>query len=263
MSAAASGLNKRFLLPIGILAVIAGLAVSIPVKGLSGTLQSHNLFALIGNLGGTTGSMLRNTQALHKKVQYVEGELGQLNTEESILQQQMVTGSQLSQQLVRQETLTRTDVQLMQQILIRQGQSVNLTGQVATQASQLSTSVQQNVQQLTQLGGSLNTANQESATLNQQMSQLLYELDQATQEFRLFGQVNQLLSGAGALLGSGASSKSGGSSLLGSLPLTGLNSSAKTAGTGSKSNLHGSSTNPGSGLLSSNGTLGSLLGALP
>lgn len=279
MSAASSALNKRVLLPAGIVAVLAVITLAVPLKGLTSSLQSHNLLALIGNLGGTTGSMLRNTQALHTKVQYVEGELGQLNTQESILRQQLVTGNQLRQQLATQETLTGTDVQLMQQILSRQQQSVSLTGQVAAQAKELSSSVSQNVQQLNYLAGSLQTASAESSTLNQQMSQLLYQLDEATLEFRLFGQVDNLLSGAGGLLGTGPSSKSGFSSLLSSVPLlgspsgnsarskSGSHSSGSGSGTGSKSNSgSGSNSNLGSSTSSSSGLLapvGSLIGSLP
>ncbi|OFW81464.1 MAG: hypothetical protein A2201_04605 [Alicyclobacillus sp. RIFOXYA1_FULL_53_8] len=200
MTTAISRLNRRVLVPVGVLALMAALSLTLPVKGLARNLQSHNLFALIGDLGGTTGSMLKNTEILHNKVVFVQGELGQLKTQESVLKQQMVTGSQLSQQLSTQEKLTRTDVQLMQQILARQQQSVALTGQVATQASALSTSVTQNVQQLARLSGSLNTASIESNTLNQQMDQLLSQLDQATQEFRLFGQVDKLLSSTSGLL---------------------------------------------------------------
>lgn len=199
MTTAISRLNRRVLVPVGVLALMAALSLTLPVKGLARNLQ-YNLFALIGDLGGTTGSMLKNTEILHNKVVFVQGELGQLKTQESVLKQQMVTGSQLSQQLSTQEKLTRTDVQLMQQILARQQQSVALTGQVATQASALSTSVTQNVQQLARLSGSLNTASIESNTLNQQMDQLLSQLDQATQEFRLFGQVDKLLSSTSGLL---------------------------------------------------------------
>jgi len=219
MTTAISRLNRRVLVPVGVLALMAALSLTLPVKGLARNLQSHNLFALIGDLGGTTGSMLKNTEILHNKVVFVQGELGQLKTQESVLKQQMVTGSQLSQQLSTQEKLTRTDVQLMQQILARQQQSVALTGQVATQASALSTSVTQNVQQLARLSGSLNTASIESNTLNQQMDQLLSQLDQATQEFRLFGQVDKLLSSTSGLL---PGSPLGSSSLSSLLPTSSL-----------------------------------------
>lgn len=212
-------LNRHVLLPVGVLVLMTALSLTLPVKGLARNLQSHNLFTLIGDLGGTTGSMLKNTEVLHNKVVFVQGELGQLKTQESVLKQQMVTGSQLSLQLSTQEKLTRIDVQLMQQILARQQQSVALTGQVATQASALSTSVTQNVQQLARLSGSLNTASIESNTLNQQMNQLLYQLDQATQEFRLFGQVDKLLSSTSGLL---PGNPLGGSSLSSVLPSSSL-----------------------------------------
>lgn len=266
---------KKWLIPVGVIAVLAAAFSLAPVKGLGAKIQSHNLLALLSNLTGTTDSMLLNTQQLHTKVLTVQNELGQLNKQEAIIQQQQQTGQELASQLAIQEKLTTEDVNLMGQILVRQKQSVQLTGDVAHKASSLSISVGKNANMMDQLLQALNQSGQTSNTMNQQMNQLLAELDQSMQEFKFFGQVDKLLSG----LGLSPATKSGSTSQGGSsiLPLSGLhlpiastgsNSPKTTSGTSAASGTSGSGTSgsatSGSGTSSGAlGSLGSLLHVLP
>jgi ABC-type transporter Mla subunit MlaD len=183
---------------IGLLAVLGvSTVLTAAPKALAGAranLMSHNLFALIDEMSGTTSQLMENTNALHQQITQVEGQLGQLYAQDQIVSKQLQTTQQLAQALSTQEDLTQNGVSLMQQIMTREQKSVALTHQVADQAIQMTGTVQQNVGTLQQLLAALSLSNQESAAMNGKMDALLSELSNSENNFKFFGQLNNLLS---------------------------------------------------------------------
>ncbi|QQE78289.1 hypothetical protein [Alicyclobacillus sp. SO9] len=188
------------------LAAISSLSlVFMNVKPSLPHLKSLNLFHLVGSMGDTTTSMLHNTQSLHQQVTQVSKQLSQLQHQEQIVGQQVTTGAQLQSSLQTQVNKTQTDVTLMKEILKTETITAKGTGTIASASHGLLNEVSANNQQLSQLQGALHQSVTQSSALNQQMNSLLQELSSSEQEFRLFGQLHQLL--PGILSGSGGSSK--------------------------------------------------------
>jgi hypothetical protein len=152
-----------------------------------------NLITMLQDLGGTTGDMLANTQALQGEVQGVQNKLGELNAQEAILQQQIKTGAELQQKLAEQEQLTTNGVALMEQILQREQTAVQSTASLAQLAQTMTPDVQQNAATLHQLSTALGVAAEQSHKLNAQMDALLAELAKSKDSFQLFGTVNDIL----------------------------------------------------------------------
>lgn len=200
-------------------------------------LAKNNLFALVGELNGTTSAMLQHTQALSSQVTDVQNQLQALQKQESILQSQEKTGTVLAKSLNRQETLTQQNVDLMQQILAAEQQTAPVAAVLAQKSQALQSAIGQNAQVLSGLNGSLLGASQGSTRLSAEMGPLLSELANAKQEFRSFGQVNQLLKSVGlpnatdGLLSGLASATSG--------PLSGLANATSGNGSGQSGILGG------------------------
>ncbi|MCI0183772.1 MAG: hypothetical protein OWR52_01595 [Acidibacillus sp.] len=152
-----------------------------------------NLFTLVGTLRGTTNQMLANTATLVSKVQTVEGQLGQLNEQNQVLQDQVQTNEQLAEQLTTQTNLTQHGIALMQEILGHEKEAQGIAATVASQSDQLAVTLGENTQSLQQLVGDLQISNGQSVQLYGKLGELLSQLAEAKQEFRLFGQLNQLL----------------------------------------------------------------------
>lgn len=174
---------------VGVVGIGAAVAKQIHPKALA----ANNLFSLVGQLKGTTGSMLENTQALDTEVNRVQTQLAQLDTQEQILNQQATTGQALALQLQRQVQLTGQGVDLMRQILIREHATATITGRVANLTSNITAGLSQNIRDASNLTDALNLTANTSTALNGQMDSLLAELARSEQDFRFFGQVNHLL----------------------------------------------------------------------
>ncbi|MDQ0189613.1 hypothetical protein JI721_09020 [Alicyclobacillus cycloheptanicus] len=231
-----------------ILAAIVAAVSAVPKSTWSG-LAKGNIFALVGSLNGTVGQMLQHTHALDTQVQEAQSQLGQLEQEEAIVQKQAATGEQLKQTLQTQRQLTENGVNLMQQILTEETQLSHTTGQVADQTGQLTGVVAANANQLRGLLGALQTSNQESNELGNQLDSMLAQLNDSVQEFKLFGQVDNLLS---SLLGKQTTGTlTGGlSSVLGGL----TNAGGGGKSTSSKSGSASGSSSAGSSSKASNST---------
>lgn len=189
---------------------IGDLAASQPA--LAGALPKQSLFAIAASMQSTTGSMLTHTKGLQGRVQTVNQELNQLSKQEQILTEQQQTSQNMASALTTQQQLTAHGVSLMQSILTREKVTRSITGNVAKMTSGLSNNVLDSETELSGLSGSIVTSGQESVQLNGQMDQLLSALDTSLQEFRIFGQVDQLLKnplGKGSLLPSLAQSATG------------------------------------------------------
>jgi hypothetical protein len=169
---------------------------------LSGMMPKQNLFGIAASMQTTTGNMLSNTKALQTKVDGVNENLGQLAQQEQILGQQEQTGKQLSGALTRQQQLTSHGVSLMKNILSREKKTGQLTNTVSKRTTGLASSVVQSEGALGGLANGVTVTNQESVHLNNQMDALLSALDESLQEFKSFGQVDQLLGrlGLGSLV---------------------------------------------------------------
>lgn len=178
---------------------VAELAGSPPKLGT--LLPKPNLFGIAAGMQTTTGSMLQNTKALQDKVGVVNQDLSQLAKQESILNQQQQTGKQLTEQLTRQQELTQGGVNLMKNILSKEKTTEQKTGTVSHQTAGLSSQVLGSESSLGQLAGAITTTNQESIHLNSQMDALLSALNTSMDEFKLFGQVDQLLPSLGGIGG--------------------------------------------------------------
>ncbi len=170
---------------------VAEIALSHP--SLSGALPKQNLFGIAAHMQSTTGSMLANTKALQSRVQTVNQQLSQLSQQEQILSQQQQTSQQMTAALSRQQQLTTNGVSLMRNILNREKTTRSITKSVADETNQLSGNVLQSEAVLTNLANSIQVTNQESVQLNGQMDELLSALNTSLDEFKLFGQIDQLL----------------------------------------------------------------------
>ncbi|WAH36144.1 hypothetical protein [Alicyclobacillus dauci] len=163
------------------------------------SMAKQNLFSLVGNLNITTGQILTNSQELNGRVGEVEGKLQQLEAQSQILNQQTQTGKSLSDQLSTQIALTTNNVATMEQILHVEQKTSTVASHVQNQSQSLANTIEKNATVLMQLDKTLGTANNESSRLNSQMDNLISELQSSQQEFRLFGQVNDLLGHKGLL----------------------------------------------------------------
>ncbi|GAX90292.1 hypothetical protein [Effusibacillus lacus] len=171
---------------------MAGLTLSLSSEALAKKMESQNIFQLLGELGGTTGQILSNTQTLKKQVEQVQTQLGQLKQQEVILQKQVQTGQNLQQELVRQEELTQTGVSLMEEILVREKVTAHVTGQVRGQVLTLTEEVMKNASTLEQLVGVLGATNDQTQKLNGQLDILLAELRKSQDSFRFTGRLKDL-----------------------------------------------------------------------
>lgn len=224
-------------------------------------LAKHNLFSLVGTLNQTTGTILQNTKALNQQVDTVENKLSQLSTQETIMQKQVQTGGELQSQLSTQIRLTTQNVNLMSQILQSEKTALTATNQVQHQSDALEGQIGENAAVLKGLLQTLGNINASSASLNDKMNGLMTELTSAKQEFRLFGQVNQLLGAPSSPLGS-VPSVLGGSSLgntLGNTLGTATGSQSSPSGNASSANNSTSTSATNSGQ-TAGGTLGNALG---
>ncbi|GMA62543.1 hypothetical protein NZD89_22460 [Alicyclobacillus fastidiosus] len=158
-------------------------------------LAKQNLFQLVGNLDVTTSQILHNTRQLDLQVSHVAGQLNELTTQEEILGQQQTTGQALSTQLSTQVVLTERNVALMQQILTAEEHAGTAAVSVQRGSQTLAGVIARNSVVLSQLDNTLGTTNSESNQLSAQMDNLLGALATSQQEFRLFGQVDQILGG--------------------------------------------------------------------
>lgn len=180
---------------IGIVLCACVVAICAVQSNRAKQLAKHNLFQLVGNLDVTTSQILQNTRQLDVQVNHVAGQLNELTTQEDILDQQQRTGQALSTQLSTQVVLTQRNVALMQQILTAEEHAGTAAMKVQRGSQTLASVIAHNNTVLSQLDSTLGTANSESNQLSAQMDSLLGALETSKQEFRLFGQVDQILGG--------------------------------------------------------------------
>ena len=196
--------SRAFAITGLVLAITAGVVAGAPLvqKQLS---AAPNIFSLVGSLHGTTSKILTNTRALNTQVNLVESKLSDLTQQEQILTQQIATGQALAGQLQTQVGLTSKNLDLMRKILTVEQATTSLTNQLPQKSTLIAAQIGNSAKVLTALDSTLVTTSQESSTLNSQMDTLLAELQSSEQEFRAFGQVNQLLAGLNPGTGSAAS----------------------------------------------------------
>ncbi|WP_035462400.1 hypothetical protein [Alicyclobacillus macrosporangiidus] len=178
-------------------AAVAAVAAAMALIGLAaqpGAVRGLSAAAAplkqVAQLAQSTQQVYQNTKTLSSGVQSVALQLQQLDRQEQILQQ---TGQSLEAALATQADLTAQGVSWMRDILERQRQTQALTHQVAGTAQAMAPAVSDNASGMMSLEAALRDASNSSAALNGQLDALLRELASAQQEFRLFGQLQQLL----------------------------------------------------------------------
>jgi hypothetical protein len=186
--------SRAFAITGLVVACAAAIAAGAPLvqKQLS---AAPNIFSLVGSLHGTTAKILTNTRDLGAQVNQVESKLSDLTQQEQILNQQTATGQALASQLQTQVALTSHNLDLMRQILTVEQATTTVTNELPQKSSLLASQIGGSANVLNSLDSTLATTSTESNALNAQMDTLLSELQSSQQEFRVFGQVNQLLRG--------------------------------------------------------------------
>jgi SMC interacting uncharacterized protein involved in chromosome segregation len=144
-------------------------------------------------LVGLTGTMLEDTSQLSDKVGQVGGHLASLDVQKEELAKQVQTNGAIAGQLDKQLALNIEARDLMQQILSVQGQTSQLTNQVAAEALSATGQVIKTTNQLAGVGETTGELNNSTSALSGRLDALIRELDASADSFRFVGRITKLL----------------------------------------------------------------------
>ncbi|WP_047150767.1 hypothetical protein [Aneurinibacillus tyrosinisolvens] len=169
------------------------LAASINEKKMMSAMHELDIIGLTDELVGLTGNMLDDTNNLSGKIGEVGHSLSMLDVQKDELSKQVQTNGEIIGQLDKQLELNKEARGLMQQILSIQGETQQLTTNVAGQASTATGQVVKTADQLAGVGTTTGQMNASTVKLSNQLDQLNHELGLAADSFRLVGKLTALL----------------------------------------------------------------------
>ncbi|HYF92141.1 MAG TPA: hypothetical protein VD969_07825 [Symbiobacteriaceae bacterium] len=142
---------------------------------------------------GTTGDILKETEALQKGVAEVQANLAKVKQQDELMAKQYELMQGAVAELRRQEELAGRSRSLLATTLDKEQRTADLTARASQTAAGTMTAVNDNKAELSRLASATARVQNGSTAIDDQMNGLLGELEQSKQNFAVLGRLEEAI----------------------------------------------------------------------
>lgn len=142
---------------------------------------------------GTTGEILKETEALQAGVAQVQVNLAKVKQQDQLLAQQYELMQQAVAELTRQEELATRSTGLLSQTLAKERTAAGLMAQVSQSAAGSMATVNANAAELKKVSSAAARVQEGSAAIDRQLDGMLGELEESKVNFAVLGRLEEAI----------------------------------------------------------------------